>query len=115
MNFEDFEDLQNCPFLKDKFNDLTEEELLEMKNKYEKHIKPKLEEAKTKSKIKTSQNGKMKKSTKKGKEEEKKGSRNANESSKPEERKRHPRLKAFQEAQGSCPFLNQSNGKFFPF
>ncbi len=90
---QDLDDLENCPFIKDKLENLSEEQLKLMREQYEKHIKPQIQQ-------------------KRAKQEEskipKKNGDHKNIPPPPKKRERHPRLKAFQEAQGSCPFLNQS-------
>jgi len=75
------ENIKDCPVLKDKLDTLTPEQLKDLKTQYENVIKPKIE------KDKANANGKA---------EDKKTY------------KRHPRLKEFQNQQGSCPYMNMS-------
>ena len=78
------ENIKDCPVLKDKLDTLTSEQLKEMKVQYENIIKPKINKDK---------------GSNKNEEEEKNGKKI---------HKRHPRLKEYQDQQGSCPYMNMS-------
>jgi len=79
------DDIEMCPILQDKLDSLTDEDKKKLRQQYNKIIKPGLQ--------------KKKQDTKKADEKKEEASK---------QKQRHPRLKQFQEAQGSCPAMNSS-------
>ena len=89
----DFDDIANCPFLKDKVGDYSESQISAMRKQYNEYIKPNLDTKINVSEIK---------------EKEAESNKLINEM-KGVQAKRHPRLESYQASLSSCPFLNSGN------
>ena len=88
--YDDMDDIAQCPVLKDQLSSLTPEQVKEMRSKYDAIVKP------------------MLKNRPKAAEEEKKEKTTPPEEKKSKVRKQHPRFEKYKQSQGSCPYMNTS-------